>query len=129
MIGIYVGVGLTALICVGVCAMICCMCEEKRTKIIGCIVTAVLAILLCGGLLWYLYGTEAGKRAIKSFDSNVSGGIERTVTVYDVESDVIVTYSGKFDVEYDSERILFDDENGKRHVIYYRTGTVIIDEK
>ena len=24
---------------------------------------------------------------------------------------------------------IFDDENGKRHVIYYPTGTVIVDEK
>ena len=29
----------------------------------------------------------------------------------------------------DENRILFDDEDGKRHVIYYPTGTIIIDEK
>ena len=31
-------------------------------------------------------------------------------------------------MEYDDDRILFDDENGLRHIIYYPTGTVIIDE-
>lgn len=29
---------------------------------------------------------------------------------------------------YDSERIIFDDETGKRHIIYFITSTVIIDE-
>ena len=60
--------------------------------------------------------------------SDFGGGIERTVTVYDIDGEIIQEYSGKFDVDYDSERIKFDDENGERHVIYYTTGTVIIDE-
>lgn len=29
---------------------------------------------------------------------------------------------------YKCDRILFDDEQGKRHVIYYPTGTVTVDE-
>ena len=73
--------------------------------------------------------TETGKRALKSQKSDFSGGIERTVTVYNIDGEVIKTYSGKFDVDYNSERIIFDDENDKRHIIYYTTGTVVIDEK
>ena len=45
------------------------------------------------------------------------------------EGDLIHEYTGKFDIEFnDNERILFDDENGNRHVIYFKTGTVIVDE-
>lgn len=91
-------------------------------------VMVILAVAFCGGAVWWLNCTESGKRVIKDTKSDISGGIERTVTVYDFDGDVIETYSGKFDVDYDSDRIKFDDENGKRHVIYYTTGTVIIDE-
>lgn len=102
--------------------------EKSASYIIGLIVTLAITIAICGGTAYWLYGTESGKRAIKDTQSNVSGGIERTVTVYDFEGDVIQQYTGKFDVDYDSKRIKFDDESGKRHVIYYTTGTVIIDE-
>ena len=56
--------------------------------------------------------------------------IERTVSVYDVNGQLIKEYSGKFDIETDRESyILFDDEDGNRHMIYYTTGTIIVDEK
>lgn len=73
--------------------------------------------------------TEAGKRALKDQKSNFGDGIERIVTVYDVNGEIIEKYSGKFDVETTDNYIIFDDEKGKRHMIYYTTGTVIIDEK
>lgn len=88
---------------------------------------AVIGLLIIGGCLFYA-NTEAGKRAYKDQQSSLTG-ISRTVTVYDINGDVIATYSGKFDVETDnSSYILFDDENGKRHIIYYSTATIIIDE-
>ena len=103
--------------------------EDEKGAIIGGVVAILIAAVIAFGLLFWLYNTESGARAIKDTQSDFGGGIERTVTVYDIDGDVIQEYSGKFDVDYDSERIKFDDENGKRHVIYYTTGTVIIDEK
>ena len=93
------------------------------------VVTIVLLVIVVVGTIWYYNGTESGKRAMKDWQSNISGGITRVVTVYDINGKVISKYEGKFDVEYDSDRIKFDDEEGKRHIIYYSTGTVIIDEK
>ncbi|MCD8082214.1 MAG: hypothetical protein LUE86_01485 [Clostridiales bacterium] len=58
----------------------------------------------------------------------MSGGISRLVRVYDMEGDLIEEYAGTFDVETDEHYVLFDDEKGKRHMIYYTTGTIIIDE-
>ena len=78
--------------------------------------------------IWFYSSTEAGKRAMKTQDSNFNNGIEREVVVYDMDGDIIQTYTGKFDIEYEDERILFDDENGLRHVIYFKTGTVIVNE-
>ena len=97
--------------------------------IVGAIISLLVTALIAGGMLFWLYSTESGARAIKDTQSNLNGGIERTVTVYDVNGEIIQQYSGRFDIAYDSERIKFDDENGKRHIIYYTTGTVIIDEE
>lgn len=89
----------------------------------------VLSLVVLGGMLFYYNFTAGGKRAFKTQQSSLENGIERTVKVYDVTGNVIKEYSGKFDIDYDDNRIIFDDENGKRHVIYYPTGTVIVDEK
>lgn len=106
---------------------------DKKRGPVPWIVSIGIAIALCIGVFVgmnaYYNNTESGKRALKSQESNFNSGIERTVTIYDVNGKVIKQYEGKFDVEYDDDRILFDDENGKRHVVYYTTGTVAIDEK
>lgn len=58
-------------------------------------------------------------------------GIDRTVTVYDINGEEVAKYTGRFDVEESSQegvvKIKFDC-NGKRHIIYAQTGTVLIDE-
>lgn len=74
--------------------------------------------------------TAAGQRAYKDQQSNFNvNQITREVIVYDINGDVIATYTGKFDIETDNEKyILFDDEDGLRHIIYYTTGTVIVNE-
>ena len=60
-----------------------------------------------------------------------SGGIGRTVTFYDINGEEVAKYTGRFDVEELSQdgvvKIKFDC-NGKRHIIYAQTGTVLIDE-
>lgn len=95
-------------------------------------ITIIVSLLLIFGMWFgtylYLNNTEAGKRALKTQDSNFNNGIERVVKVYDVDGDLISEYRGTFDIDYSDERILFDDENGNRHVIYFKTGTIIVDE-
>lgn len=87
-----------------------------------------ICILALLGMLFYYNRTEDGKRAYHTEESNLTGGLNRTVRVYDVEGELIVEYSGRFDIDHDENRILFDDENGNRHVIYYSVATVVIDE-
>ena len=93
------------------------------------VVTFCLCLILFLAMHWYFNNTAAGRRAYKSQESNFNNGIERVVRVYDVNGKLITEYDGKFDITYDNDRILFDDQNGKRHVIYYPTGTVTVDEK
>lgn len=118
----------------GIAIFIILICEIIAVFIDGGYVTAlgiaaILIIGICIAMHWYYGNTQSGKRAIKSQESNFNEGIERTVKVYDVNGELITEYDGKFDITYDDDRILFDDENGKRHVIYYPTGTVVIDER
>lgn len=103
-------------------------CSNTWPMIITLVITAALVVGLLIGMLAYFKHTESGKRSMKTWESELNEGIKRTVRVYDVEGDLIQEYSGKFDVDYDDDRIIFDDQDGKRHVIYYPTGTVIIDE-
>lgn len=88
----------------------------------------VIAIIIIASA-FYLTSTEGGKRFIKDFTSDVSGGIPRHVRVYDFNGELIEEYKGTFDIETTNDNyILFDDENNLRHIIYFTTGTVIIDE-
>ncbi len=107
--------------------------EFERTGKIVCrgiaVVSLLITAIICGIYIWYRSNSESGRRALRDQESNLNGGIERTVSVYDINGNLIKEYSGKFDVETDRESyILFDDENGDRHMIYYTTGTIIIDE-
>lgn len=100
----------------------------KKDIMIGGLVGLLITFFISAFVYWYFQNTESGARALKTQESNFNKGIERKVSVYDIQGDLIQEYSGKFDLEYDDDRILFDDENGLRHIIYYPTGTVIIDE-
>lgn len=102
--------------------------ENVTGAIMGFLISFIVCIGVLNGMIWYYNNTASGQRAVKTQESNFNNGIKREVTVYDMEGDVIHKYTGTFDVEYDDDRILFDDENGLRHIIYYPTGTVIIDE-
>lgn len=124
-IGCAVVVGLVALL--GICLAV--MADSITGRIVLITITVAICIGIVFGFLFYYNNTAGGRRAFKSQESSLNNGIERIVTVYDVEGEVIKVYDGKFDITYDDDRILFDDENGKRHVIYYPTGTVTIDEK
>ena len=101
--------------------------EWKKSIVLT--ITAILIIVAVFCVHFYYNKTASGLRAYKTQQSELNMGLERTIRVYDVEGDLIQEYDGKFDVTYDNDRIMFDDENGKRHIIYYPTGTVIIDEK
>ena len=103
--------------------------ETTSGRALSLAVSIAGIVITFGAMLFYYNATASGKRAFKSQKSELENGIERVVTVYDMEGDVIKQYDGKFDITYDNDRILFDDEQGKRHVIYYPTGTVTVDEK
>lgn len=103
--------------------------NEAKGVLIGGTIGLLLSVIMLIGMLWYYNNTASGSRAYKTQESNFRKGLERTVTVYDAVGNVLYYYEGRIDIDYEDGRILFDDENGKRHVIYWETGTAIVEEK
>lgn len=88
------------------------------------VIKAALAIFL----VLTLTGCASCDRWMKTMDSEYGNGLPREVIVYSATGEVIWRFNGKFDVDYTDGRILFDDENNKRHTIYFQNGTVIVNE-
>ena len=88
-------------------------------KRVICIVVVLAAILMM------LSGCAGWQRTKKSFASDISGGLHRTLTVYDYNGNEIRSWTGKIDVDNMEDRTVFDMD-GKRTVI--RGGIIIIQE-
>lgn len=69
--------------------------------------------------------TAKFERGMKDFTSNVSGGLDRTVTAYSATGEKIGEWSGKIDVEMSDNKVKFDLD-GKRTIIY--NAPVIVQE-
>lgn len=83
-------------------------------------VSAIL--LMCSSIT----GCASWDRMVKDVSSDVDGGIDRTITVYDYSGNTIATYEGKIDIqESDGNKVKFD-LNGKRTIIY---GGIIISQE
>ena len=86
----------------------------------------VVAIILTGLLMaTALCGCESMQRSMKSIRSDMGGGLNRTVTVYDYNGGEIKSWTGKFDVS-ESENEVYFDLDGKRVII---NGGIIINEE
>lgn len=91
----------------------------KRAMAIGVLIVVgiFLVIALCS--------TESAQRSMKSIKSDINGGLERTVTVYDYNGGEIESWTGKFDVS-SSENETYFDIDGKRVIIQ---GGIVINEE
>lgn len=77
------------------------------------------------GIIVGIGGCQSWERSMKSLSSDISGGLDRTVTVYDYNGQVIRQYAGKFDVS-ESENEVYFDIDGKRVII---NGGIVINEE
>ena len=100
------------------------------------IITGLVSIIVIGVIMaiigWYNTNTAAGIRALKDFKSNVNNGIEREIIITAEDGREIFCYDGKIDIEsnHEDNYIKFDDERGKRYIIYYGIqDTITIIEK
>ena len=98
--------------------------RKKKNMKKAMIITVIICVILFGGA--FVFNTASGQRKIKSWCSEIDGGLERTVTVYDYNGKEIRHWTGKFDVSASENETYFDDENGKRVVIL---GGIVINEE
>lgn len=100
----------------------------KKTGIIAVIILVVA--LMVGGMMFWLYGTQQGKRAQKDTESNLGDGLKREIVLYTRDGDIIKKYTVIGDVEYkyDPYRIVFEDEKGLRHTISPGDNPITNDE-
>lgn len=124
-IGGAIGCVLLIILIILLVILFCTTCETTAAKAVWISVGAVLCLVIVPGFLFYYNGTEAGKRALKTEKSNLSGGINRTVTVYDYNGNQIDSWTGTFDVT-NSEYETYFDIDGKRVVIH---GGIVINEE
>lgn len=100
--------------------------HRNRPRLHLAIFFAVVVVLVIIPIL-VVFNKASFQRNWKTFKSEYTNGIERTITVYDYNGNEIKTYSGKFDVTESETGIMFDDsETGKRVII---TGGIIINEE
>lgn len=95
-------------------------------------ISAIIIILIVIGIKWYNTHTASGVRAVKDFQSELSNGIEREITITAEDGREIFYYEGKVDIEsdHDDNYIKFESEEGKRYIIYYGIqDTITIIEK
>lgn len=67
-------------------------------------------------------------RVGKDVKSDLSGGLERTLTVYTADGEVLKTYKGKIDLASTEGGIVKFDLNGQR-IMYYNCYVEVIEEK
>lgn len=92
--------------------------ESAAGRILTAIVSLALIIGLFCGLRWYFNNTASGQRALTDQKSELANGLNRTVTVYTADGNVIAQYKGIIDIEgNDGGYVLFDFE-GKRYAYY-----------
>ena len=85
----------------------------------------IAATFICMLLIGSLCGCAGFQRGMKSIGSNITSGLDRTVTVYSYDGKKLGEWSGKFDVS-SSEQETFFDINGKRVIL--QNGIIINEE-
>ena len=87
----------------------------RRLVFSATFVVAIVAMLV---MRWYFANTASGQRALIDQRSNLNNGIERTVTVYTANGDVIAQYEGKIDIAANGGEYIKFDFDGKRYIYY-----------
>lgn len=108
----------------------------NSVSIVGALINVIVTIVICFVLIlainWYNTSTASGIRGYKDFQSELSNGIDREITITAEDGREIFHYEGKVDIEsnHEDNYIKFEGEDGKRYMIYYGIqDTITIIEK
>lgn len=82
-----------------------------KKRIVGVLVALIM--VMCS-----MAGCASWDRAVTDFKSEVGNGLNRTITVYTANGEVIAQYEGKIDIEQTDGGYVKFDFNGKRYMYY-----------
>lgn len=116
----WIGYAFVVIMTVCVCGAIAMQLElnvkaARRLVFSATFVVAIVAMLV---MRWYFANTASGQRALTDQRSNLNNGIERIVTVYTANGDVIAQYEGKIDIAANDGGYIKFDFDGKRYIYY-----------
>lgn len=77
---------------------------------------AIACILVC--TIIGAAGCSTIDRTVVNIKSDISGGLQRTITVYTADGKEMATYEGKIDIETTSGGYVKFDFDGKRYIYY-----------
>ncbi len=89
--------------------------SQRTIKLI--MVGAIILVMLCGIILSGCTGCATWQRSCKTCQSEIAGGLDRTVNVYSYDGTKIASYTGRIDIEENESKVLFE-LNGKRYIYY-----------
>ena len=92
--------------------------DKTISRIIVCAITVAIIVGILSGMLWLFANTAGGRRAMIDQKSNLENGLERVVTVYTADGQVIARYEGRIDLEANSGGYIKFDFEGKRYIYY-----------
>lgn len=94
---------------------------KRRVAFVAALIVSVMAIVIVCGLA----GCSSCSRSVKSMSSDIGGGLNRTVTIYDNTGNEIKSWNGKIDLDSNDKEVFFD-LNGKRVIIQ---GGIVVSEE
>ena len=94
---------------------------KRRVAFVAALVVSVPAIVMVCGLA----GCSSCSRSVKSMSSDIDGGLNRTVTLFDNAGNKLKSWHGKIDLESNDQEVFFD-LNGKRVIIQ---GGIVVSEE
>lgn len=94
---------------------------DMKSTCIGLLISLTIVMFIGMGLSWYNKNTASGIRKYKDFQSELSNGIDREITITAEDGREIFHYEGKVDIEsnHEDNYIKFEGEDGRRYMIYY----------
>lgn len=95
-----------------------------RSRSSALVVIIIVALVI--GLLVFMFNGAGFQRTLKSFKNNYTGGLYRTVSVYDYNGNLLREYGPAMIDISESENETFFDYNGQRIVIH--NAIVIVEE-
>lgn len=98
---------------------------DKIKKAVMAVVGVIVVVLIIGAIIFF--SRSSTQRSLKDFESEYSGGLNRTVNVYSYDGKKIASYDGKIDVAENSNGTVKFELKGKRY-IYYNALVEVIEK-